>query len=314
MAIQISTTGAVVAVLLASASVRADDLASAGSDTDGPGSEISVLNYNIHGLFPWIAKDSPRDRMPTIGWLAHKYDVVGFTEDFEYHHVIAQQMADAKGYRGNGVWHDLRLIGAKILLFPVAVLLPHFSPPYGAGVSTFVDSDLDVVAVTREPYKSCNGWIGANGDCWAAKGFLHVRIRTASGAEVDVYNTHLEAGPSERSVEVRRSQIMELAEAIERLSAERAVIALGDFNVGFIRPGDRAMMMEFRERVGLLDTGAAPEVPYWKERDYILYRSGAGVKLEVEQAGEAVEFVGRGRALSDHPALYARFRVERVPR
>ena len=26
-----------------------------------PSDEISVLAYNIHGLFPWIAKDSPRD-------------------------------------------------------------------------------------------------------------------------------------------------------------------------------------------------------------------------------------------------------------
>jgi hypothetical protein len=314
MAIQISTTGAVVAILFACASVRADDLASAGSDTDGPGSEISVLNYNIHGLFPWIAKDSPRDRMPTIGWLAHKYDVVGFTEDFEYHHVIAQQMGDAEGYRGNGIWHDARLIAAKLLLFPVAVFIPHFSPPYGSGVSTFVDTDLEVVEVNREPYRICNGWVGANGDCWAAKGFLHTRIVTASGAEVDVYNTHLEAGPSEKSIEVRRDQLMKLAAAIERLSAERAVIALGDFNVAFIRPGDRAMMMEFRERVGLADSGAAASSPHWRERDYILYRSGAGTKLEVEQAGEALEFVGRGRALSDHAALYARFRVERVPR
>jgi len=293
-------------LLLSVAVVRAQERA--------PADEISVLTYNVHGLFRWIAKDDPRNRMPTIGWLAQKYDVVGFTEDFEYHKVIARQMADAEGYRGNGVWHDPRLIAAKILLFPIAVFVPHFSPPYGAGLSTFVNSDLDVVEVTHEPYEQCRGWFGSTGDCWAAKGFLHLRIGTASGAEVDVYNTHLEAGSSTRSEDVRRSQIIELAEAIERLSAERAVIALGDFNIGLTQPDERAMITEFRERVGLIDTGAAPEAAHWNRHDYILYRSGAGTKLELEQAGEAVEFVARGRALSDHAALYARFRVHRAPR
>ena len=104
MAIRISTSGAVVAALLACASVRADDLASAGTDTDGPGSEISVLAYNIHGLFPWIAKDDPRDRMPTIGWLAHKYDVVGFTAGQRF---ATSRFFDSRGpTRGRGFFRN----------------------------------------------------------------------------------------------------------------------------------------------------------------------------------------------------------------
>jgi hypothetical protein len=48
---------------------------------------------------------------------------------------------------------------------------------------------------------------------------------------------------------------------------------------------------------------------HWRERDYILYRNGADTELEVERAGEAREFVEQDRALSDYPAVYARFRV-----
>jgi hypothetical protein len=48
---------------------------------------------------------------------------------------------------------------------------------------------------------------------------------------------------------------------------------------------------------------------YWRERDYILHRDGTATALRVEQSGEALEFVERGRALSDHPAIYARFRI-----
>lgn len=271
---------------------------------------ISVLSYNVHGLFPLIAKDNPRDRMPIIGWLANKYDVALFQEDFEYYDLLDVQMSGSIGKRGNGMGWDPRRVAVKVLLAPVAVFLPHFGPPYGAGISAFVKPRLFVPGeVRREPYGVCNGWFGANGDCWSNKGFVRVGLRAANDARIDVYNTHLEAGPSARSVAVRGEQLSRLASAVETLSVDRAVIIGGDFNVAFNRPGDREVMNEFRRRLDLQDSGAGPELPFWRERDYILYRDGADVNLEVEQAGEATEFVNRRRALSDHPALYARFRV-----
>jgi len=297
-------------VLLLAGTVLHARVASAG---DGePEHTLSLLSYNVHGLFALAAKDRPRDRMPTIGWLANKYDVVLYQEDFEYHHILAEQMENSVGYRGNGMGWDPRRVAAKAFLSPVAVFLPHFSPPYGDGVSTFADEAFAPTDVAREPYAECNGWFGQNGDCWARKGFLCVRLHTPGGGAIDVYNTHLEAGPSERSVAARSSQLEELAEAVERISAGRAVIVAGDFNIAMIRTGDRPVKLRFRERLGLEDSGAGAELPFWRERDFVLFRSGAGTKLSVEESGEAVEFVSRGRALSDHPALYARFRVEVV--
>jgi endonuclease/exonuclease/phosphatase family metal-dependent hydrolase len=281
----------------------------------GPaGTEFSVLSYNIHGLFRWIAADDPRDRMPTIGWLANRYDVVGFQEDFEYHDIVKDQIQDSVGWRGNGMGWDPRRVGAKLLLAPFAIFIPHFSPPYGSGLATFVrrayaiPDDCD-----RVPYGVCFEWIGQNGDCWARKGYLRVTMRTPEGAVIDVYNTHLEAGPESQSIETRRLQLEVLAEGIERMSAQRAVIVLGDFNSAFARPGDRENIMSFRRRLGLLETGAGPELPIWRERDFILYRSGALGILSVEAAGEAKEFVSGGRALSDHPGLTARFRATPGP-
>lgn len=289
------------------------DLDASGMSTEEePSSSFTLLSYNVHGLFPLAAKDDPRDRMPTIGWLANKYDVILFQEDFEYHGVLGEQLEDSVGARGNGMGWDPRRVLAKLLLSPVAILVPHFSAPYGDGVSTWAERPIALGTVTREPYSECNGWFGENGDCWARKGFLHVRLRLPNAAEVDVYNTHLEAGPSESSVAARRSQLEELAAGIERLSMDRAVVVAGDFNVAFIRPGDREMMSIFRERLGLGDSGAGPELPFWRERDFVLYRSGAQTRLVVEEAGEATEFVGRQRALSDHAALRVRFRAEAV--
>ena len=96
---------------------------------------------------------------------------------------------------------------------------------------------------------------------------------------------------------------------IESLSVDRGVVVAGDFNMAFIRPGDRDTLLAFRKRLGLRDAGAAPELPFWRERDFVLYRDGPNVVLTPVEVGEATEFVNGNRALSDHAALFARFVV-----
>ena len=110
----------------------------------------------------------------------------------------------------------------------------------------------------------------------------------------------------------RRRNFDTLAQAIERISGDGAVVVAGDFNVQYSKPHDRDAVTEFRKRLGLSDSGAGPELGVWNENDYILVRSGRGATISVEAAGEAKEFVNGRRALSDHPALFARLRV--VPR
>ena len=275
------------------------------------GTEIAVLSYNVHGLFPLIAKDDPRDRMPTIGWLANRYEVAMFQEDFEYHHTIGGQMPGAVGIRGNGMGWDPRLVAVKLLISPISIFLPHFSPPYGAGISIFVRESLLIADdFDRKPFGLCRGWFGSTGDCWASKGYQRVGIRTPGGAEIDLYNTHLEAGASYYATEIRGRQLDMIARAIDAQPKSRAVIIGGDFNTAFNRPGDRDTLIGFRRRLELQDSGSGPELSYSRERDYILHRDGTATTLRVERAGEAQEFVDRDRALSDHPAIYARFRVE----
>lgn len=272
---------------------------------------IRVLSYNVNGLFPLAAAGNPGSRAETIGWLANKYDVVLLQEDFEYHADISAQMLGKSAVRGNGVGTDPRRVIPKALLAPFALVIPHFWPPYGSGLSVFARADLAIPGdVDRVPYGICNAWLTGTGDCWASKGFVRVGIRTFNGAEVDVYDTHLEASPLPESVAMRRKQLTLLAEAIEARGNTRAVIVGGDFNLGYNRPGDRDVLTEFRNRLDLRDTGAGPELPFWRERDHLLYRDGTGTTLAVLAAGEAQEFVNWYRALSDHPALYARFRVD----
>ncbi len=148
-------------------------------------------------------------------------------------------------------------------------------------------------------------------DCWATKGFLFVRLRLESGAEVDVYDTHLEAGDQPEDFDVRKKQLAELETFVSARSAGRAVILGGDLNLPFDDPEQRDAVMRFARALGLRDTGARPEVgsPWSKRLDWILSRSAASVTLAVLEAGEDRAFVRDGAALSDHPALFARFRV-----
>jgi endonuclease/exonuclease/phosphatase family metal-dependent hydrolase len=292
-----------VAILVAAPALARSSPADAAS--------FSLLSYNVHGLFRLMAKHSPAGRSPTIGWLASRYDVVLFQEDFESHRAIKKEIRGRRAFRGNGMRSDPRLIAVKALLLPVQLLVPRFSPPYGAGLTTFAEPGLVAEpAVIRQPYRACSGWTRrTGGDCWATKGFLRVRMRFPGGAKIDIYNTHLDAGPNKGSLKARRRQLEQLAAGIEKLSPGRAVIVAGDLNCDFSRPGDGDALMAFRQRLGLQDSGAGAELPFWRERDYVLYRSGPTTALSVEASGEAVEFVNGNRALSDHPALFVRFRA-----
>lgn len=281
-----------------------------GSTLAGVALSFSLLSYNVHGISWLFAKDNPQDRTITVGWLADRYDVVLLQEDFEYHDEIGKQMRGVAAVRGNGMRADPRLVLTKMLLLPFQVFIPDFSFPYGSGLSAFVGKQTaKVIETRRHRFKKCSGWFDRSADCWATKGVLLVRLRFENGAEVDVYNTHLDAGQMPRAMKVREGQLAELIGMVGRESAGRAVIVAGDFNTALDRMENVEAMRVFKQGTGLKDAGAGPDLPQWLRRDFIFLRDGDTVSLERTASGEALEFVNRNRALSDHPAAYARFEV-----
>ena len=272
---------------------------------------FSLLSYNVHGLSWVFAKDNPQDRSITVGWLANRYDVVLLQEDFEYHDEIGKQMTGVTAVRGNRMRVDPRLVLTKLGLLPFELLLPDFSFPYGSGLSAFVSKHTATVVDTRRHrFASCSGWFDRSSDCWATKGALMTRLRFENGAEIDVYTTHLDAGESPSAMEVRESQLAELIALIARESPGRAVIVAGDFNTALDRMENVEAMRVFKQGTGLVDAGAGPDLPQWARRDFIFARDGDAVAVKLMGSGEASEFVNRNRALSDHPATYARFEVQ----
>jgi Endonuclease/Exonuclease/phosphatase family len=279
------------------------------------GGSFTLLSYNVRGLPRGLS--FPRRRFAAIGRLANAYDVVLNQEVFGATAKLAGQMNGKRAFAGPGLRGDPGRIALKAVLLPFTFFIPDFWPPFGSGLYTFVDQRLldggGLADVERKAYHECYGIVGSDSDCFARKGYLRVGIEAAAGVEVDVYNTHLDAGNDEGSRDARWLQLRELACAIDARASARPVIVAGDLNIGYARKGDRQALAAFREHLGLADSGAGPEDRHWRERDYVLYRDGGAARLIVERSGEQRDFVRDGHALSDHPALFAQFRVEPAP-
>jgi endonuclease/exonuclease/phosphatase family metal-dependent hydrolase len=250
--------------------------------------ELSVVSYNVHGLPGWITFDDTEDRLERIGRLLAVYDVALVQEDWWY----PERLRHAARAR-----LDLRAARAGLSLL---TSLPR----------------EHLVEEAARAFGRCAGWLLGANDCFADKGAHRARLRLETGAEVDLWNTHFDAGAGDDDQATRLAQLDALAGRVERESAGRAVVLAGDLNLDFDRPDHRAAVDAFRTRLGLADSGArpvsaTPGAGHGGRIDWLLHRGGAGVALAPIDAGEAREFTHEGRALSDHPALYAKFRVQR---
>lgn len=258
-----------------------------------------MLTYNTHGLPSWVAGDEPERRFPRIAALVNAYDVALIQEDFAHHERFRPGLGHGVVARGNpsrfaDSWLCLVLCDGSGLTF-----LWH-----GIGERLLL---LDNV-----PYAGCAGWVGGANDCLATKGFQHARIELAPGVVVDVVNTHLDAGRGSEDQAARTAQLGLLERHLHRTAAGRALILGGDLNLRASDARDREARDRFAASLGLVDSGAAPAPDgSWTHLDYLYYRSGDGVGLQVREAGEAAEFVDAGAPLSDHPALFALFGVQR---
>jgi endonuclease/exonuclease/phosphatase family metal-dependent hydrolase len=250
---------------------------------------LTVLSYNVHGLPDLLVADAPASRMPEISQRLNAYDVALVQESWSYFEALGAQATHPVVER-NG--------GADTGLF------------FQTGLATFARPRLR--AVTRGSLGACAGWLDRANDCFADKGFLRVRLALENGAELDVWNLHLDAGDDGTDREARDVQLRRLATRVQALSGAGALVIAGDFNLDETNPADRTLLARLRDELSLSDSGAraAADGPFaHKHIDFILYRSGAGVVLEPVAAGEAREFSDGPTPLSDHPALFARLRV-----
>lgn len=266
--------------------------------------EISVLSYNTHGLPEFVTRDGAAERHRRIGALSNRYDLVLLQEDFLHHEELLVGARHPLVVRGNG---------------PRSVL-PGYStwlcPWCGSGLTILAGLEPDrVLEVDRIPFDVCSGWIFRRLDCWASKGFLRVRLALAPGIELDVYDLHLDAGTASEDRRARSRQLETLRDHALRASAERAIVVAGDFNVWSALEDDHLRLEAFVAALGLRRAAVPPVTRGYPGVDRIYYRSGGEVRVAVVGASIEEEFVDEeGAPLSDHAAIAARLRIERVAR
>jgi endonuclease/exonuclease/phosphatase family metal-dependent hydrolase len=189
-----------------------------------------------------------------------------------------------------------------------------------------------IVASSFKSFSRCQGEI-----CYADKGVLHTRSRLANGAEVDIYNTHLQ--PFRKGGDVRLHQLEELLSHIRRTNdGKRAVLLVGDLNTSRTRP-DFPHIMKALEEFGLTDawTLSNPEDPghtwnsfinSWAQLkdkevrtrhrlDYVFFKSGSRDKVRVLDArivfNQPMPRVDSSEEifLSDHFGIEVELQIER---
>jgi endonuclease/exonuclease/phosphatase family metal-dependent hydrolase len=256
------------------------------------GTSLRVVSYNVHGLPSFITGDDTPGRLRQIGPRLDPFDVVGLQEDF---------IDDGHRHLFEGRPHGTRLRFDAVIEGRVQ----------GSGLSLLARPRA--VATHTEHFRTFAGVLDGANDGLASKGLQLTRLELAPGVEVDVWNTHMDAGNRDADREARADQVRQALDALRARSAGRAVLFLGDTNLN--ARGDAASIARLLEGAGLRCACAAARLERCCGRiDRILLRSGAGVELTPVEWSVSQEFVdAQGRQLSDHAPVVAVIGWRRVP-
>ena len=174
--------------------IENDDMSFQADSSHPQSGNLAVLTYNVHGLPSVITMDDTPGRLRQIAPLLSDYDIVGLQEDFDdmNHVILAEGSGHDEVFRFGDIL-DLRF--------------------YGSGLSIF--SKHPGIHHETQHYSVCHGRFDGASDCLASKGVHMVRVQVAEGVEIDVYNSHLEAGNGPDDQAAREDHVRELLEMME---------------------------------------------------------------------------------------------------
>ena len=253
--------------------------AACGDEETAPSEgELFLLTYNVAGLPQGISSSNPVKNIPLISPMLNAFDLVLVQEDFFYHTELSKD-----------------------------VTLPHRSVHQAKGSGGLFGDGLNRFSrypwrdFLRVPYEKCEG-----ADCGANKGTSVALTSLAEGVEVDIYNTHLEAGSDPKSNEARENGVDILLSTIKSRSPGRALIVAGDFNLKYKDGGHDVQMLNRLTGAGL--KLVCTTLKCTDDRvDRIFYRDSASLTWTPRQRQVEKRFVdSAGKDLSDHEALSAR--------
>ncbi|TNE48499.1 MAG: hypothetical protein EP343_15525 [Deltaproteobacteria bacterium] len=256
------------------------------SDTSSPGpseGSLKIVTYNVHGLAGGITGDNTNERLKLIGPKLNVFVIAGLQEVFT-----------EEGYTNlkAGVDHSVQHRFSK----------PLEGRAMGSGLMLL--SRFKALEVKEEYFKDCNGTLDGASDCLASKGFQMIRYEIAPGVEIDVYNSHFEAGSGAKDNEARANHVKQVTTAMNAWSKGRAIVYLGDTNLKTTRESDQTALKAWMTAIGLLDSCEAVDCPKKGRIDRVLFRSGDSLSLGVKSWNIPDDFVyNGGETLSDHDPI-----------
>ncbi|MEW6272295.1 MAG: endonuclease/exonuclease/phosphatase family protein, partial [Thermodesulfobacteriota bacterium] len=264
--------------------------------------ELLALSYNVAGLPQGISGSNPATNTQIISPLLNGYDLVLVQESW--------QTPEPNPLAPLRVYHEVLVADALHPFKSIPATHPFNSDPtrpqalLGDGLNRM--SRFPFEPVTRVRWSGCHN---SAADCLALKGFSYARTTLAPGVEVDVYNLHMEAGGDPEDDVLRDQGVSQLRDAMNTVSAGRAVIVGGDFNLHSDVEPDKSQYERLLAEAGLTDACAAVGCPSPGRIDKFAFRSGGGVTLAaLSWRFETDVFVDpMDEPLSDHDALAVRF-------
>lgn len=264
--------------------------------------EFLGLSYNVAGLPEGISGSHPAANTPLISPLLNAYDLVLVQESW--------QTPDPNPLAPVRVFNELLVADATHAYKSIPAEQPLGNDPFRP--SALLADGLNRMArvpftdVIRIPWNGCHTTAA---DCLAMKGFSIARTTFAPGVEIDVYNLHMEAGGAPEDEALRDAGVTQVRDAMNTISAGRAVIVGGDFNLHTDEEPDATQYARLLAEAGLQDVCATLSCPEHGRIDKFAFRSGGGVTVApLSWRFETDVFVdGAGDPLSDHEALAVRF-------
>lgn len=215
--------------------------------------------------------------------LTSGFDVVGVSEDFNYHSNIMNEVGSVYG--------DMTHRG--ILSVDNANLLNFFSQrPLFTTDGLELIYKKGILTPSNEAFVKWNdhyGYTDNGADGLINKGYRYYLITLADGTEIDLYTMHMDAESSAEDNAARAKQLTQLVTAIKATNNKRPIIIIGDSNCRYTRDKVKELLIDAinaDERFTIRD----PWIQYGRNSAYPRYGSNSIMaSTEGYLSGEVVD-------------------------
>lgn len=223
------------------------------------------------------AKEGPGATAIGQRLLTSGYDVVGVSEDFNYH----SQLWEAAWNGGVGIHYNATTHRGSISAGAGAIADYLAKRPVldSDGLCLFyrIDGEKVIANPSGEAWTKWNdhyGYTDNGGDGLINKGFRYYVITLEDGTELDLYTMHMDAESSAEDNAARASQLTQLANHIKQTKNGRPILIIGDTNCRYTRDKLKQNLIDAinaDERFTIRD----PWIQFGRDNVYPIYGSSS---------------------------------------